>query len=77
METAAAGKPVGGLRKESSTKYDVAGTPQDCIKRIRELVDVGLRHVIVNPLRAMTEEGPNMLLEQAERVAKEVVPYFR
>jgi len=33
--------------------------------------------MIVKPLWAMTQEGPNMLLEQAERVAKEIVPYFR
>lgn len=77
LEAAAAGNPFGGHRKEFSAKYDIVGTPADCIKRIRGFVDVGLRHVIVKPLGAMREEGPNMLLEQAERIAKEVVPYFK
>ena len=77
LEAAAAGNRQGGHRKEFSAKYDIVGTPKDCVKRIREFVDVGLRHVVVKPLRAQIRGQGEAVLEQAERVAKEVMPYFK
>ena len=77
LEAAAAGNVFGGHRKEFSAKYDIVGTPEDCIKRIRGFVDIGLRHVIVKLLRPEVDGQAKTILEQAERVAKEVMPYFK
>ena len=77
LEAAAAGNRHSRNRKEFSAKYDIVGTPKDCIKRIRDFVDIGLRHVIVKPLRAQIPGQGEAVLEQAERVAKEVMPYFK
>ncbi|MBI2165490.1 MAG: LLM class flavin-dependent oxidoreductase [Chloroflexi bacterium] len=72
LAAAAAGNPFGQHRKEFSARYDIAGTPQDCIKRLREYVDSGVTHFICKPYFP-----PDKVLNQVERIAKEVVPYFK
>ena len=72
LEAAAAGNSFGGHRKEFSAKYDIVGTPKDCIKRAQEYVDAGVRHFMVKPL-APSEKT----VEEVERVATEIIPYFK
>ena len=72
LTVAAAGNQFGGHRREFSAKFDIVGTPEDCIRRTREYVDAGVQHFIVKPLAP----SPTYL-EHTERIAKEVIPYFR
>ena len=71
LEVAAAGNPFGGHSKEFSQKYDVLGTPKDCIKRFEEYVDAGVSHFILKPYVA-----PELILGQVKRLATDVIPHF-
>ena len=72
LEVAAAGNPYGGHKKEFSAKYDIVGTPRDCIARLEEYVDAGVRHFILKPYVA-----PELILGQVQRFARDVIPYLK
>ena len=72
LEVAAAGNPFGGHQKEFSQKYDIVGTPKDCIKRLEQYVDAGVRHFILKPYVA-----PALILGQVQRFARDVMPHFK
>ena len=72
LANAAAGNNFGQGRVEFSERYDIAGTPEECIRQLREYVDVGVSHFILKPYFP-----PDGVLQQVERFAKEVVPYFK
>ena len=48
-------------------RYCVAGTPAECAARTRAYADAGVRHLVFNPV-----VGPDLLLEQLERLADAV-----
>ena len=72
LAKAAAGNNFGQGRIEFSERYDLAGTPEEFIKQVRDYVDVGVRHIVLKPYFP-----PGEVLQQVERIAKEVVPYFK
>jgi alkanesulfonate monooxygenase SsuD/methylene tetrahydromethanopterin reductase-like flavin-dependent oxidoreductase (luciferase family) len=53
-------------------RYALAGTPEDCRKRLQEYIDAGAKMVILAPGCAEAYADENISL-----VAKEVVPAFR
>ena len=57
---------------EFAGRYDILGSPKDCIKRLEEYIDVGVTHFMCR-----TTLPPNELRQQMERLAREVVPYFK
>lgn len=73
LTVAAENNMFGGHRRDFSAKFDIVGTPDDCIRRVREYVDAGVQHFIVKPL------APNATyyIGQTERIAKEIVPNFK
>lgn len=72
LENAAAGNNFGQGRVEFSERYDIAGTPEECIKQLREYVDIGVTHFVLKPYFPV-----KTVLEQVNRFAKEVIPYFK
>ena len=61
----------GETRNDSfALKYDILGSPKDCIKRIREYVDVGVTYFNCG-------FGSKDRRARMERFAKEVIPYFK
>ncbi|MBI2166336.1 MAG: LLM class flavin-dependent oxidoreductase [Chloroflexi bacterium] len=73
LESATKHQTFGGGSPEFSRRFDFIGTPQDCIKRLQEYVDVGVRHFNIQRPLVAPEEFPHQL----ERIAKEVLPAFR
>jgi 5,10-methylenetetrahydromethanopterin reductase len=58
-----------------ATRFTVVGTVEHCIKRLAELLSLGLDHlVLVGPTREM---GPNVRQEWAHVLATEVLPELR
>jgi probable F420-dependent oxidoreductase len=53
-------------------RYDIAGSPKDCISRISQFIDAGVSHFL---LKIPAEREAR--LYQMKRLAKEVIPYFR
>jgi probable F420-dependent oxidoreductase len=49
-------------------RYCVAGTPDECLARVRAYHQAGVRHLVFNPA-----VGPGRLLEQVERLAGAVI----
>ena len=72
LAAAAAGNAFGGHKEAFSAKYDIAGAPADCIKQVRQYIDAGVRHCICKPL--LPAEN---LVEQMNRIAREIIPHFR
>jgi alkanesulfonate monooxygenase SsuD/methylene tetrahydromethanopterin reductase-like flavin-dependent oxidoreductase (luciferase family) len=63
----------GGGNPEFSKRFDIIGTPEDCIKRLQEYVDVGVEYFAIQRPLVPEEEVPS----QMERIAKEIIPNFR
>ena len=57
---------------EFAGRYDILGSPQDCIKRLEEYVDVGVTHFVCRTLGP-----PEELRQQIELMALKVIPYFK
>ena len=73
LDEVAGGERYGESRSaEFAMKYDILGSPQDCIKRITDFIDAGVRHFILK-ISTPAEERR----QQMERLAKEVLPAFR
>jgi probable F420-dependent oxidoreductase len=73
LDGVAGGTRYGESRSaEFAVKYDILGSPQDCIKRITDFIDAGVRHFILKlPTPAKQRR------EQMERLARDVLPAFR
>jgi alkanesulfonate monooxygenase SsuD/methylene tetrahydromethanopterin reductase-like flavin-dependent oxidoreductase (luciferase family) len=54
-------------------RYCVVGTPEACVARLQAYVDAGARDIILVP----TTSGAADFVQQAQRLAREVLPYFR
>lgn len=54
-------------------RYCVVGTPDACIDRLQAYIDAGARDVILVP----TTSGAADFEQQAQRLARDVVPHFR
>ncbi|GBD13186.1 F420-dependent glucose-6-phosphate dehydrogenase [bacterium HR24] len=52
-------------------RYVVMGTPQDCIRRLEQFVEAGVRHFQLVPI------GPAPFAQQLEVIARDIVPAFR
>jgi len=72
LDVAAAGNPFGGHRREFSARFDIVGTSKDCIKRVEAYIDAGVTHFIIKPYVAS-----ELILGQVERIARDIIPYFR
>jgi probable F420-dependent oxidoreductase len=53
-------------------KYALAGTPEECRKRLQEYIDAGARTVILP-----SSCPPNYVDENTRMIAKEIIPAFR
>jgi 5,10-methylenetetrahydromethanopterin reductase len=51
-------------------RFSIAGTPEECIKRIEELRDAGVEHLTLTPARKVYHES-------IETFAAKVIPHFR
>ena len=51
-------------------RFAIAGTPRECIARLEELADAGVKRVMLTPARAVYEET-------VETLARKVMPEFR
>jgi len=51
-------------------RFSIAGTPNECIERIKELRDAGVEHLMLTPARKVYHEA-------VEAFATEVIPHFR
>ena len=51
-------------------RFAIAGTAKECIARLEELADAGVKRVMLTPARAVYEET-------VETLAREVMPEFR
>ena len=51
-------------------RFSIAGTPEECIKRIEELRDAGVEHLMLTPARKVYHES-------VETFAAKVIPHFR
>jgi probable F420-dependent oxidoreductase len=68
-----AGGRYGQERGDDFTlRYDIVGSPRDCINRITDFIDAGVTHFILKLPTPASERR-----EQMERLAKEVMPAFR
>jgi probable F420-dependent oxidoreductase len=54
-------------------RYCVVGTPEGCIARLQAYIDAGARDIILVP----TVSGAADFVQQAQRLARDVLPYFR
>jgi probable F420-dependent oxidoreductase len=54
-------------------RYCVVGTPDACIARLQEYIDAGARDIIFVP----TISGATDFVQQAQRLARDVLPHFR
>jgi probable F420-dependent oxidoreductase len=62
-------QPFGNLVR----RYCVVGTPETCIARLQSYVDAGAHHVILVPTTGDTAR----FVQQTQRIAREILPYFR
>ena len=53
-------------------KYDIYGTPEDCIKGIEKYIDAGARHIVFQWRCPMADSPANMKL-----AGEKILPYFR
>jgi 5,10-methylenetetrahydromethanopterin reductase len=51
-------------------RFSIAGTPEECIERIEELRDAGVKHLMLTPARKVYHES-------VETFAAKVIPHFR
>jgi probable F420-dependent oxidoreductase len=54
-------------------RYGVVGTPEACVARLREYIAAGARDIILVP----TTTGAADFLQQAQRLARDVLPHVR
>ncbi|GDY32275.1 hypothetical protein GTS_39080 [Gandjariella thermophila] len=60
--------PPGQRRRDRGALRAVAGTPDDCVRGLREVAEAGAEMILLNPL---FDEA-----EQMERLAAEVLPHL-
>ena len=53
-------------------KYALAGTPEECRKRLQEYIDAGAKMVILP-----SACSPNYVDDNTRMIAKEIMPAFR
>jgi alkanesulfonate monooxygenase SsuD/methylene tetrahydromethanopterin reductase-like flavin-dependent oxidoreductase (luciferase family) len=57
---------------ERIKKYDILGTPKDCIERLEEFIDAGCRYFVVS------QEGDwEDFMKTLAKIGKEVIPHFK
>lgn len=54
-------------------RYCVIGTPEACVARLQAYIDAGAQHLILVPTTADAADFER----QAQRLARDVIPYFR
>ena len=60
--------------------FSIAGSPQKCIDRLGELIDLGLDHVYLlggSPVAEPRDARLRAMVEQTEIFATEVLPSFK
>ena len=60
--------------------FSIAGSPQKCIDRLGELIDLGLDHVYLlggSPVAEPRDARLRAMVEQTEIFANEVLPSFK
>ena len=65
--------------RDFTIRYDILGSPKDCIKRMEEYVDAGVRHFVLKPVlhEGDIHSSARELAEQMELLAQHVIPYFK
>lgn len=53
-------------------RYSVMGTPDDCVRRLGDYIEAGVRHIVFVP-----QSPPEQRREHIEVIAKEIIPRLR
>ena len=58
--------------RERIARYDILGNPEDCIKRLQDFIDAGVRYIV-----CQWSCEPEETLQHIEWIGKEVIPHYR